>query len=107
MRPETATFRTVTAALALSAALAGLSRGSAAAEPPAKAEYYERLAKLPPRDAAAHVEAAEWCEKAGLAQEAAELYRRAIEIDADCEAARRALGYRRWGLAWVKSEDLK
>lgn len=107
MRPETATFRTGSAVFALSVALALPSSGAAAAEPPAKAEYYERLAKLHPRDATAHVELAGWCEKAGLAQEAAELYRRAIEIDSDCEAARQALGYRRWGLAWVKPEDLK
>lgn len=68
----------------------------------AKEEYYARIAKVHPRSAAAHVELAAWCGGRGLDAEALECYRKAIEIDADCAEARRALGYVQRGLRWVK-----
>jgi hypothetical protein len=63
-------------------------------------EYCQRAATTPPRSAAALVELAEWCRSAGLESEALACYRRAIAVDADCEAARTALGYKRHGTGW-------
>lgn len=97
--------RAGTGILLLVSLVAGASGFSA--DPGTKREYYERLAKLPPRNAQAHVELADWCRKAGLEGEAIALYRLAIQIDPDCEGAREALGYRRWGTAWITAEELK
>jgi len=88
------------------ALLVAASTGTPAAAPPdPKAEYFERLAKVPPRSADAHVELAEWCRKAGLEEYASDCYLRALEIDSDCAAARAALGYERYGAGWIKSAE--
>jgi hypothetical protein len=65
-----------------------------------KSEYCSRLAAVAPRDANAFVELAEWCKSTGLEAEAEVAYREALAIDEDCEKARTALGYRRYGTGW-------
>lgn len=68
-------------------------------------EYFERLGKLPPRSAAAHVELGDWCARNGLDDYAAACYRRAISIDTDCRRAREELGYRRYGTLWIQKGE--
>jgi hypothetical protein len=68
-------------------------------------EYCSRLAAAPPRSAAAQVELAVWCSAQGLEAEARKAYEQAIAIDLDCEAARAALGYERWGTGWRKKGE--
>jgi len=65
-----------------------------------KSDYCSRLAAVAPRDANAFVELAEWCKSAGLEAEAELAYREALAIDEDCEKARAALGYKRYGTGW-------
>src|SRR5688572_22899595 len=65
-----------------------------------KTEYCSRLAAVAPRDASAFVELAEWCTSVKLDAEAELAYREAIAIDEDCEKARAALGYKRYGTGW-------
>jgi hypothetical protein len=81
-----------------------LATASFAADKKADAikEYCRRLAETPPRSAPLQVELAEWCRSAGLEAEAIECYRRALAIDMDCEPARTALGYKRYGTGWRK-----
>lgn len=55
-------------------------------------EYADRLKEVADTPAA-QLSLAEWCGEVGLEERAAEHYTRAIELDRDCESARRALGY--------------
>ena len=52
--------------------------------------------------AAGHVGVAKWLDDHLQYEDATGAYRRAIEADADCAAARAALGYRRQGKEWVE-----
>lgn len=97
MRPNPTCF----VALCVLASL--LARDACAAD--GKSEYYARLAAVPPRSAEAHVQLAEWCRKAGLEGEALECFQKAVSIDSDCEMARAALGYRRYGTGWLKEGE--
>jgi hypothetical protein len=63
-------------------------------------EYEERRAAMTDCPAA-HVDQATWCERNGLVAERRVHLHRAIELDPDCESARRALGYVRVGNLWV------
>ncbi len=63
-------------------------------------EYVKRLTQTPPLDADAFVELARWCERQQLAERAKQAYHRAITIDTECAAARRALGFERYGTGW-------
>lgn len=66
-----------------------------AAESPAAKEFKARLAELDPRDSRAHYELGLWAREKGLAKEAAEEFRRVLEIDHFHEGAGKALGYAR------------
>ena len=77
-----------------------LFAATAAAADATKTEYCTRLAAVAPRDAGAFVELAEWCKSVKLEAEADLAYREAIAIDEDCEKARAALGYKRYGTGW-------
>jgi len=80
-----------------------LTGAVAAGEP--RTEYYERLAKIPPRSADAYVELGLWCRQVHLEEKAVECFQQAISIDADCEKARTELGYRRHGTSWIKEGE--
>jgi hypothetical protein len=70
-----------------------------------KVEYCDRLAKIPPRSAEAYADLGEWCRASGLETEAAACFAKAIAIDEDCEKARTALSFRRYGTGWVKQDE--
>ncbi len=65
-------------------------------------EYDRRLARAGDT-ADAQVELAEWCGGAGLKAEARQHYERALALDPNHVAARRALGFARVGHLWVES----
>ena len=69
-------------------------------------EYYARLAKVSPRDAGGFYQLALWCKENDLSKEARKALERTIRIDPDHAAARKALGYRRYGLGWRLAKDI-
>ena len=89
----------------LAAGVTALSRTSLDGASP-KSEYFERLSKVPPLSAEAYVELGEWCRQGGLGDEALQCFQEALWIDTDCEAARAALGYKRYGTGWRKQGDV-
>lgn len=52
-----------------------------------------------------HCDLADWCKGKGLLWQAREEWKKAVELDADCEAARKGLGDRKVKDAWVTFED--
>lgn len=64
------------------------------------AEYEQRVA-IAADTATAQCALGAWCAEQGLRAEGQRHYRRALELDGNCAAARRALGYVRVGQLWV------
>jgi hypothetical protein len=91
--------------LALSVLAVFLVTVSAYADP-VRDKYYARLAKVSPRDAIGFFELARWCEENNLAAQGRQALERTIRIDPDHAAARKALGYRRYGLGWRLAKDI-
>ncbi len=71
-----------------------------AADEAALKTYYEKLAKVSPRDANGFFGLSQWCQTQGLGTQTRQLLERVIRIDTDHPEARKALGYRRHGLEW-------
>jgi len=67
-------------------------------------EYTDRLLTMEDT-AAAHVELATWCDGVGLAKRAKTHWQQALLRDADNKAARKALGYVRRNMKWIRAED--
>ena len=67
-------------------------------------EYTDRLLTMDDT-AAAHVCLATWCDGVGLAKRATKHWQHALLRDADNQAARKALGYVRRNMKWVRAED--
>ena len=68
------------------------------------ARYRELLQQMP-NTADGHWRMAEWCGTAGLEQEREFHLRHAIQLDADHEAARKALGYYRGKDGWINPTE--
>jgi len=67
-------------------------------------EYTDRLLTMD-NTAAAHVELAKWCDAVGLPKRARTHWQEALYRDADNKAARRALGYVRRNMKWVRAAE--
>ncbi len=65
-------------------------------------EEYDRRAAAAPDTPSAQVALADWCGQQNLRTERRAHLRKALELDPDCEPARRALGYVRVGDLWVE-----
>lgn len=76
---------------------------------PESAEHaeYRRKARETAESADAHFELAQWCGENGLIEEEDKHLMRAIEIDANHEEARSALGYDRVGDEWLTNREQK
>ncbi len=70
-------------------------------------EYKERLAKIGPRDMAAHWELALWCRVENLGSLYTKQLKRIIALDPNHEKARKALGHVRYKNRWVTKRELK
>lgn len=68
-------------------------------------EYQKRLAEVTetPEE---HVALAQWCDENEYTAGARTHFKRAVELDPNCEPARKALGYVRVGDAWVEGRSI-
>jgi hypothetical protein len=68
-------------------------------------KQYEALLPTLAATAEAHWQMAEWCKEAGLLEERKRHLGEVIDLEADHEAARAALGFFRVGSAWMTQEE--
>lgn len=95
---EGAHYRIRTAVGIVSVAVDAVARIEVSATP---FEEYERRLAEAVETAAAQAELGQWCVENGLELDGKRHFERALELDGNCAAARRALGYVRVGGLWV------
>jgi len=67
--------------------------------------YYDKLDKLPEKDAEAHYKLARWLDKINEPELANDEYDKTIILDPDHSGARSKLGYIKKGNAWIKKDS--
>jgi hypothetical protein len=68
-------------------------------------KQYDELLPSVPHTAAGHWAMAEWCLERGLLDERKRHLASVIELEPDHEAARKALGYERYGRQWLTTDE--